>query len=205
MGVWKVAPRPKEPTTIDQQLEAFAIKFPSLGKPAPTPMINIPSVPQHTHVSYESPMDLARRLGENLILAQGTTPNVEIGFKDSGDFPVQEPSDSGVVLLIPSAEIKTAFAKARKSLKFLPGSGTLVSKDDPGSYHTFLGPSLTKDDIEKLTLGTLSLCGFGAVRWKDATGRYETDFAQCATTEPSNRGAANWHNSKENNEEHKLN
>jgi hypothetical protein len=173
----------------------------------PAPIVNIPSPPQHTHVSYDSPIDLGRSLGlPDLTLRPGEAPVVPIGFRDAGDFPVQEPQDAALIMLVPFKDVARAFSTARKKLKFFPPGGTIVSKSNQGAYHTFTGPVLTQSDVQKIQTTNLSekvyLCAFGAVLWKDATGRYETDFARCATGEDGK--SANWHDSKEDNEEHKL-
>ena len=57
-------------------------------------------------------------------------------------------------------------------------------------YGTFLGDALNSDDITKLNKGDLALCAIGSVRWKDATGRYDTYFHRCVVHEQN--GTFNW-------------
>lgn len=46
IALWRITPKPKDPATLDQQMDALAHKFPFLTAPPPRPIINIPANPQ---------------------------------------------------------------------------------------------------------------------------------------------------------------
>ena len=198
---WKVTPKPREAPTIDQQINAFAERFPWLSSrpTAGTPVFNIPSTPQHAHVEYLAVDEANNDLHNPLFVPQQGMVMIPIAFKNSGMFAVKEPLDCWILVLVLSAKVRTGFRDTEKQMKCSDGvSGSLPAGSPNGGYHTAIA-TLTDDDIEKLKLGTLHLCGFGKVRWFDDSGRYETRFAQCLEAESDK--SMNWHNLKENNEE----
>ena len=169
------------------------------------PVINLPQIAEHTHVEYLSVPDASRLLGiSELRLIPGEKPTIPIAFKNAGAFAVQQPTDSVLLTLISSAKYKSAFRDLRKTFVSSAGpSGSIPAGSSQGGYHTAVGPLLNDSDLAKLKGGDLFLCGFGAVRWLDKTGTYETHFAQCLEVEPDHQ-SFNWHQAKENNEEQKI-
>jgi hypothetical protein len=123
-------------------------------------------------------------------------------FRNSGDFAVERPSDASVVVLVPHAKVDTVFRDNQKLLKFHGPSGSIPARSQYGAYHTNEGPLLTEANVSDIKADKLYLCGIGAVRWFDSTGRYETSYGECLEAEYDH--TLNWHMIKENNEEHKL-
>ena len=173
---------------------------------APRVTVNMPpspSIPQHTHVAYVSVADANIDLHNPPFAAvQKGTVTIPIAFFNSGKFAVKQPLDCWLLVLVPAARAKTGFRDTENQMKCSDNvGGSLPAGSGDGSYHTAVAV-LTDDDVQKLKLGSLYLCGFGKVRWLDDSGKYETRFAQCLEAEPNQ--TLNWHNPKENNEEIKL-
>jgi len=165
----------------------------------------IPPVSQHTHVEYFPVSEANRLLGiVQPALRAGDIPTVPIAFKNVGGFAVQQPTDSVLLTLVSAKKAQSAFRDLRNTFVKSNGpSGSLPAGSQQGAFHTAVGPKLSDDDISKINVGDLYLCGFGAVRWSDETGRYETHFSQCLEPEPDHK-SANWHLLRENNEEQKI-
>jgi hypothetical protein len=206
--MWKVIPKPKEPPSIDETINAFTKKFPFLSNPVPivnvNPQITLPKTDPHTHVEYHNVVYAAA------IVHLPGTPDLHVGrnmtipffFRNASDFAVQGPEDAGIVLLVPVRDIDRISSAERKKFKFYPpGGGDMPAHSIEGSYHTWESPQFTEEDIKKINLGKLALCAFGAVRWKDGTGRYETGFDQCFIMVG---GSLNWHAGSDNNKERPL-
>jgi len=184
-------------------------------QPQPPPVVNFnpqitvpptPSPKQHTHVEYEPQVVTAGHGFPDLTmhLQPQLAPTVVFAFRNSGDFTVQRPSDAGLVLLVPNERANSVFKDHQKQLRFYGPGGSLTAHSVTGGYHTGQGVPLTADDVVKIKAGILALCGIGAIRWSDSTGKYETRFAQCLQSEPDHTGL-NWHIMQEDNEEYRLN
>ena len=156
--------------------------------------------PAHTHVAYLAIPDAAQKSNSPMYMAvkEGEKPTAPVAFTNVGAYAVEEPADACAIVLTPPKNIDAALLKARREMKISPASGAIPANWNLGGYHTATGPTITADDVKKFVAGDLDVCVFGAVRWKDATGRYETHFAQCLEIE-SDRTHANWHSPKENN------
>jgi len=87
-------------------------------------------------------------------------------------------------------------------MKFLGSGGTLPAHTGAFTYHTVSGLKISEDMMKQFVAQKLRLCAFGAVKWKDSTGQYETDYGQCALQEGD--GTVNWHSIPQNNAESKL-
>jgi hypothetical protein len=115
-------------------------------------------------------------------LRVGEEPHLHIGFTNIKDFDVLDPHMDGSIVIRPFSDmqndsIMNDFLKtATFPLSFpdLPAHGTRMD------YHTFVGHSLTNDEIQKLKnpQGDI-LCAVSALRWRDTTGHYETDACTC--------------------------
>ncbi len=154
--------------------------------------------PHHTHVSY-----VPAAGNRNPQLHGGEEPSVPMVFKNIGDFPVEEPRDSGLLKITPTSGMEKAFQNFYGALQFKGPSGVLQPHTSYGAYHDIIGERLTTEDASRLNSSVAALCGIGAVRWKDDTGRYETRFFQCLLRDPHD-GIFTWHSMAENDTEHKL-
>ena len=170
------------------------------------PQINMPGVPppkEHTHVTYASPPTaymLLRSPDLSVSLLSGRVPAVPFLFNNSGDFPVLHPSDAALVVFAPINKTYTVFKDNRNALQFNAPGGDIPVHSQESDYHTALGPVLSDDNIKQIWAGNLCICGVGAVRWSDKTGKYETHFAHCLAAEPDHR-ALSWHDTEGNNKE----
>jgi hypothetical protein len=197
----------------DHQLHKYTVAYLGIGNPTDQPFYYpgvdpvmkdepSPTSVSHTHVEYVTARPIADR--PLLPFHIGDRPAMAMLFRNAGDFPVQEPQDSGLLKLVLTSETNRAFQRFRKMRRFNGIGGSLMPHSSQGAaYHTFEADPLTDDDVTKLSSGELSLCGSGSVRWKDETGSYETRFDQCLGVE-SGLGVANWHTLRENNKEYKL-
>jgi len=160
----------------------------------------------HSQVEYPTMEDIAISAHLPLIpnLRVNGTPMIAIGFINAGRATIQSPADSGLLKLVPENRHSTAFTDYRSELEtaFAPMGGDLVSHSDTLAYHTYEGPILGVSDIQNLRDGIVDLCGLGAVRWGDNTGRYETYFARCLIAEPNH--TFNWHILREDNTERRI-
>jgi hypothetical protein len=166
---------------------------------------------EHTRVSWLTPSAVMSRhstpLSPLLPFHKGETPTLNVGFKNSGDFPVLDPTEKVIIAIVPFGS-QTAFQDYSSKLNAEPGvpGGVLNPHQGVARYATYHGPILTDDDVVKLTTPRVgALCALGKVGWKDSTGEYETDVAQCFVAEtPQPDAGFNWHILKENDAEHKV-
>lgn len=162
---------------------------------------------QHSQLEFPTMEDIALSAHLPLIpnLRVGEQPQIAIGFINAGKTTIQKPADAGLLTLIPEDHHSGAFADYRAQLEasFSPAGGDIPPHSDTLGYHTYEGPILGLSDVENLRDGVLDLCGFGAVRWGDNTGRYETYFARCLIAEPDHR-SFNWHILREDNTERRI-
>jgi hypothetical protein len=205
--IWKITPAQKESPTLDQQIDAVAKKFPWLvtGPKMEIPKAEIPQSPEHTHLSYLSIPEI-----EGAFLHQPppamlpeSTLTIPVGFKNVGDFPVESTASSLACIPITTDDPNTAFPRVRKTFTFSAEGGTLQPHTDEISYQTVSCAVLTDEMIKQFFAKKLVFCGFGAVKWKDKSGRYETDFGQCLVAESDGKNW-NWHRVPQTDQEKKL-
>ena len=166
---------------------------------------NTQKPPNHTAVGYMSVEMASERLkiAPLLSLEVGQRPQIPIAFHNVGNYPLDSPSDGFVLDLVPKEDANLAFDKERQKMQFSPVSGSMTAHSETGGYHTAVGPNVTKEDATRFLNGEVYLCGFGAVKWRDESGWYETHFNECLQEEPNHR-SANWHNMPEDEKEHRL-
>jgi hypothetical protein len=170
------------------------------------PKVVFPKVPEHTHVEFEGMIQTDRMFGlPDLQLKVGEAPTIRVAYRDVGEYGVNRPSDGVVLELVSKKNANDAFVRARRKVTFTAPGGTIASKYSAPVFHSWVGPAMTETDMEKFKARELAYCAFGAVQWFDATGHYETELARCLQIEPGYNNQMNWHNLKEDNEEHKLN
>jgi len=161
----------------------------------------------HAQVEYPTMEDIAVSTHNPLIpaLRVGEKPVVPIGFENASAITVKSPADAGIVRLVSRNRHATAFGDHRSELEseFNPPGGDIPPHSDTLGWHSYEGPILSSKDIGNLIEGVVDLCGFGAVRWGDDTGRYETYFAQCLMVEKDHRSFS-WHMLRENNTERRI-
>jgi hypothetical protein len=181
------------------------------------PHINMPVPNQHTRVSWATPWEVQPGPGSPthvdplwllLPFRKGETPTLNVGFKNDGEFPVLSAKSKVIIVIAPFGGRYTIFRDNKKKLNAassVPG-GVIDPHQHVVRYNTYRGTPLTDDDVAKLTTAHGSaLCVLGIVSWKDSTGKYETDLAQCFTAEtPQPDAGFNWHILEENDAEHKL-
>jgi hypothetical protein len=174
----------------------------------PPPNVTISAPPEHTRIGWMSPPQQV--VQHHLFpLVVGSSPELNLGYVNAGEYTVQNPKMIAEILFIPSKEADRVFSRHKKGLRIPePGGGDLLPYTPGAAYNTFPVPEITKDHFDKLISGTEDLCAIGEVIWKDKTGRYETDMSGCYH-EQSQQGDAgqpffNWYMHAENNKETKL-
>jgi hypothetical protein len=181
-------------------------------KPEPTPVVNvapphvnIPSQSQHTHVLVLVPNTSAT--GNPVFpLKEGERVEINVGFRDLGQFPVLSPRLGGILKLVPISEDGKVWEKYAQEVKLGPPSSNLISVNDPTIEYLsyFLDSPLSKQDVEDLTAlpPKKEVCALAKVDWRDDTGHYETQYVGCL----SNTGDATfpWHNFGNSNKELRL-
>ena len=102
-----------------------------------------------------------------------------MGFFDSGDYEVLNSEDAAVFIPVPTKEVNDAFGAARKTFKFFSDwRGVPPDQPETFEYHTLYGREINERMRERTYSGDTQLCAFGAVKWRDVTGEYETDGAE---------------------------
>jgi hypothetical protein len=159
---------------------------------------------QHTHVDFVTPLPTQGDLF--LPYRKGETPSINVRYRNGGDFPIRDGRMKVKIITIPFSENSIVFRKYRNKLN--AESSTILGVSNSHSnigYHTYYGPALSDEDVTKLNNAEEVLCAIGILDWRDDSGRYETDIAQCVMAEqPVAVGIFNWHVGAENNGEHKL-
>ncbi|MHB8525873.1 MAG: hypothetical protein ACYDD2_06925 [Candidatus Acidiferrales bacterium] len=125
-------------------------------------------------------------------------PALNIGFHNAGKVPITGDVLSAALVVVPTESVDKAFQEYQSRITQRASGGTLVP-GDPMAFYTVVGEPLKSNDIPKLEDGTEALCVIGAIRWKDATGTYETDIARCYVAET--KGVFQWHILAEDNRE----
>lgn len=87
--LWKVAPKSKDPATLDQQMAAFAQRFPWLSSPPSKPQVIVPKS-DHTHVSF-----VPAAGNSNPSLKGGEEPSIPCFLETSGILQSENPNWRG--------------------------------------------------------------------------------------------------------------
>jgi hypothetical protein len=119
------------------------------------PQINLPpplAPKEHTRVQF---MELQTTTELPLLpYRKDEKPAIAIGYLNVGEFPVADSKLAAKAVVAPLDDYAKIFKKYRPSLNF-PGSlsaGTFNPHIGRALYHTFFGPSLTEEDVSKLTV-----------------------------------------------------
>jgi hypothetical protein len=205
-GIWIIAPPPQEKPLLDTKIgsELDAILHNTEKGSSPI-VVTTPPPPEHTHVHYLSIPQIG---GAYLhqpppTMLPESALTIPIGFKNAGDFPVESTASSFACIPITTDDPNTAFNRVRKTFTFSVEGGTLQPHTDDILYQTISCAVLTDEMIKQFFAKKLVFCGFGAVKWKDKSGRYETDFGQCLVAEPDGKNW-NWHSVPQTDQEKKL-
>jgi hypothetical protein len=125
---------------------------------------------------------------------------MNFGFKNAGDFDVLNPTPDTIIGIFPSSDWSQIFKKYHYWNKSQKVNGVLVPHTTEIRYHSFkIDTPLTQAQVDKLNDRSLTICGIGAVKWEDATGKYVTNLCQCYFV-----GESDWHLMDEHNAEHKI-
>jgi hypothetical protein len=155
---------------------------------------------EHTHVEFIQPATLP---GHGLPFAAEEQLAVNVAYRNAGDFPISSSSYGAKIILLDTSRPSHDFVEDQfKTVRLTQLFGLLLVHSAGTPYHSFGGPILTRKDIAPLEHSGRMVAVFGVVRWKDATGEYETHLATFAL--PKRDGTLNWHVFLENNEETKL-
>jgi hypothetical protein len=173
----------------------------------PSPVI-LPNAKAHTRVDFLDPFPNTG-VPSLLPFRKDAVPSVNVGFRNGGDFQVQEPRPDVKIILVdgsPGHIPENTCQKNRHLVKpYSQAPWGAMNPHPPDGhylYHSYFGNPLSEDDVTRLNSGNKDLCAIGITAWKDETGRYETDFCQCFASELD--GHFMWHMLSGNNVEHKL-
>ncbi len=174
----------------------------------PNPRIDIPpqrTEPQHTRITFLNPPPPIAGFPLTPFTAK-QKPMINIAYINGGDFTLHVIKQQGLVSVEPIKEAVSVFHRRRQELnhsyEFL--GGTINPHWPEATYRTFVGPELTDEQARQLNNGESALCAIGLVIWADSSGRYETQFAGCYTSEMPVASGFNWHADPESNSERKL-
>jgi hypothetical protein len=161
---------------------------------------HVPLSVQHTHANWLTPHETP---GYPLFPAyEGEVPKVGVGYRNSGDYPLDMPDSAVRIVLVERPDVPVSFSRFYDGLQHQGPAGTLPSGTDDFTYTTYDGPELSKTDAQRLNNGEIGLCAIGSLLWKDSSGEYETTLYQCAL-EQADHGYR-WTVTVENNKERKL-
>jgi hypothetical protein len=203
LNVWGAIRSSRSQQALQTQVDRIQLNT----EQPPKVTVNVPSQPipkQHTHVDFVTPLPTQADLF--LPYRKGETPSINVRYRNGGDFPIRDGRMKVKIIIIPFIENSIVFRKYRNKLN--AESSTILGVSNSHSnigYHTYYGPALSDEDVTKLNNAEEVLCAIGILDWRDDSGRYETDVAQCVMAEqPVAVGIFNWHVGAENNGEHKL-
>jgi len=197
LTIWGGIRNDKAQQSLQNQLDTIQR---NTEKPQPTPVVNVlpPLATEHTHGDWIGPQPVKNN--PLLPLYEGERPYVNFGFRNVGDVAMSSLRLGVMIALIPKNDAHKSFVKFYKQIPRRGESGTLVPHTDDFTYSTFVGTALRKEDIAALNNGDSWLCAIGSVKWKDATGNFETYLFRCMWVQSDH--SFNWQLLPEDNTEH---
>ncbi len=161
--------------------------------------------PHHTHVAFLSP---ATKVIDtpSWPFHPGDKPQAPVGYKNVGDYYLDESRDTHDFIPVPMQDVESAYAAFLKGS--LPGTrssrGTAMAAHSGDQvYSTTPTSPLTSSDIKELKHGDKVLLVMARAQWKDETGWYQTDLCQYMSRENGKPGY-NWHICGDNGIEKKI-
>jgi hypothetical protein len=171
------------------------------------PVINFPTVPQHTHAQFLKPGSLV----SNPVIPfhENQTVALNVTYANGGDYTIDDPVLGALLELVPVTEsAKDTWGRFGSAVKLKYRGGSMLASHNPMSdyqFRTFARDEpLSKNDADDLMAipGKKKLCAIGKLRWRDNSGKYETRCLMCAERELD--GNFSWAVGSENNAERKL-
>jgi hypothetical protein len=194
-SLYKFSPKPKGPPTLDQQANAFVDKlarqYPWLMSP-PETTTQLPAI-QHQEATMEfTKTELHAASGFANVFAPNHEATVVFGYENTSPGVARDVYAGSKIELLPRhGDVYTS----RKAVWLTERDENIHFRDFRNNWlaHIYLGEgndmernneivdvertaSLTAAEVAELNARTKYLYAFGAIKWRDDTGSYETDL-----------------------------